>query len=242
MILGIFEKVEALIWFLAGIGIGLILFILVFGMAVLFASKKKKVIKSKENVSYEEDVIPLKENAIKEYKTEIEKIGELAKIFDISYDLANNIAKLFFPKSNTPILELSIDEVIDLAISVSNAFDDAIASDKLLNKVYSFDMTIGFLVSLKDQKIEIKSDLKEAKENIFSRLKNSIQNKFNDMKNKAIFKYLEWNHIIDRVSMLFINVTAAETYKAFDLKIYNKKSDIDVSIKDDIEIEEKELA
>ena len=53
---------------------------------------------------------------------------------------------------------------------------------------------------------------------------------------------LEWNHIIDRVSMLFINVTAAETYKAFDLKIYNKKSDIDVSIKDDIEIEEKELA
>ena len=40
--------------------------------------------------------------------------------------------------------------------------------------------------------------------------------------------------------MLFINVAAAETYKAFSMKIYHKEMEIDTSIKEEIEVNEKE--
>ena len=133
-----------------------------------------------------------------------------------------------------------MDEVISLAESLSIAFDKAISEDKTLKLVYNFNMTIGFLVGLKDKKLEIKSELKEAKENVFTRLKNTISSKVKSIQNKAIIKYLEWNHIIDRVSMLFINVAAAETYKAFSMKIYHKEMEIDTSIKEEIEVNEKE--
>jgi len=232
---------DTLILFLIGILIGALVFGFIFLIVMLSTRKKKNaIVKSKMDVEYERDVVPLKDLAIADYKSKIENLGDMAKIFDIAYRLSNDIAALFFPKSKTPILELSMDEVISLTESLGEAFDKAILEDKTLKLVYNFNMTIGFLVGLKDKKLEIKSELKEAKENIFTRLKNTITSKVKSIQNKAIIKYLEWNHIIDRVSMLFINVAAAETYKAFSMKLYHKEMDIDTSIKDDIEINEKE--
>ena len=232
---------DTLILFILGILIGAIVFGFIFLIVILSTRKKKNsIVKSKMDVEYERDVIPLKDAAIAEYKSKIENLGDMSKIFDIAYKLSNDISALFFPKSKTPILELSMDEVISLAESLSIAFDKAISEDKTLKLVYNFNMTIGFLVGLKDKKLEIKSELKEAKENVFTRLKNTISSKVKSIQSKAIIKYLEWNHIIDRVSMLFINVAAAETYKAFSMKIYHKEMEIDTSIKEEIEVNEKE--
>lgn len=234
---------DTLILFLIGIFIGAILFGLILLFIMLITHKKKNsIVKTKVDVSYEKDVLPLKEKSIEIYKDRIENLGDISKIFDITFDLANSIAALFFPKSKNPILELSLDEVINLAQSLSNAFDKAIDDDKTLKLAYNFNMTIGFLVGLKDKKLEIKSDLKEAKENVFSRLKKAITDKISSIKTKAIVKYLEWNHVIDRVSMLFINVAAAETYNAFSMKMYSKQTEIDTAIPDeDIIIEAEEI-
>lgn len=242
---------DSLILFILGIILGAIIFGLIFLIIMLSTRKNKKsIIKSKARVSYEADVVPIKDKYILKYQNDIEDIADIARIFDIAYKMSNDIATLFFPKSDKPLFELSLDEVIALAESLSDAFDKAVLEDKLLKKIYTMDskilkmvfkdgIKISTLYGLKDKRIEIESELKEAKENVFSRLKKNIINKVKGIGIKASIKYLEGSHIVDRISMLFINVAASETFKAFNKKIYNEDLDIDTSL-EDVDIEEIE--
>ncbi len=246
---------ELLIVLLIGILIGALVFGLALLIIYLMTHKKKiKIIKSDEEVSYD-DCLPIIEEYTNKYHTEISSVNDIAKIFDIVYNMSEDIASLFFPKSKNPLLELSIDEVIKFAQSFADSFDNAIYEDKLLKKIYTMDskvlnmffqdgIKISTLYGLKDKKIEISSELKEAKENVFSKLKKHVVDKIKGIGIRASVKYLEGSNITERICMLLINVCAAETYQAFSHKLYNKEVDIDTSIADEnIEIieEEKEL-
>ncbi len=240
--------------------IGILVGVLVFGLALLIIyfmthKKKIKIIKSDEEVTYN-DILPIILEYTKKYQDEILSVSELVKIFDIVYNMAEDIASLFFPKSKNPLLELSIDEVIEFAISFADSFDKSIYEDKLLKKIYTMDskvlkkffgdgIKISTLYGLKDKRIEISSELKEAKDNVFSKLKMHMINKIKGIGIKASVKYLEGSNITERICKLLINVCAAETYKAFSHKVYDKEIDVDTSLEDeDIKIveEEKEIA
>ena len=93
---------DTLILFILGILIGAIVFGFVFLIVILSTRKKKNsIVKSKMDVEYERDVIPLKDAAIAEYKSKIENLGDMSKIFDIAYKLSNDISALFFSASST---------------------------------------------------------------------------------------------------------------------------------------------
>lgn len=243
---------ELLIILLIGIFIGALVFGLVLLIIYLMTHKKKvKIIKSNEEVAYE-DCLPIVLEYTKKYREEIQSMNDLVKIFDIVYDMSIEIARKFFPKSKAPLLELSIDEVIKLASSFADSFDKAIYEDKLLKKIYTMDskvlkmffqdgIKISMLYGLKDKRIEISSELKEAKENMFSKFKKRFVDKIKGIGIKASVKYLEGSNITERICMLFINVCAAQTYQAFSHKVYDKDVLVDTSIEDDfVEIKEEE--
>lgn len=231
---------KSVLIFLIGLGIGLLLFGLVF-LILLMSTRRNRmyVVKSKEQVS-SEDATRLVDKAIEKFYIETAEVGTNQFIVakDISFDLMEDISRLFFPKSKRPLYELSVDEIVELVTTVADNIERRLDSNKATK--WAKRIKISTLVSIGDEKINNKSELKktESKASYISKLSSFIIKKVNDVKAAVVKKGLNMFHVVPKVCELIIHICGEECYKVFAKKL-ELNTEIDTGI-DNIVIEEKD--
>lgn len=146
-------QIPNLIYFLVGISLGILLFFITFLIVYLISKSKPK---HEDNVN---------EIMIKpEYKTIIEtKIDEfeifykdcsitekLTGIYRVAYTMMSEIAQLYYPNSNDPIFEVSIERLVDFLSYFKNRLN-LIVDDLFVDKL-SLVESIGRF-KIKDAKL-----------------------------------------------------------------------------------------
>lgn len=234
--IGIFKiDYTLLIIFFIGILIGLLIFGVVFLILRLSNRKNKSyTIFSKLEID-ESNTQALIDKALEEFNERNDKHD--TPIFSICYDVCKKLlmdmAKLYFPKSKYPLLELSIDEAKEMLNSVSQKVDyeienyhvvgsDAFLTNKVNNMAINFvkKKTIGEVMTMVSKPQDDDSPLKKKDNAILSVFKRS----FNSMKTAILNKGLNTFEILPNLSRKVICIVGEEAKKAFSKKIYNNQS------------------
>ncbi|MGM9971877.1 MAG: hypothetical protein ACI35W_05665 [Anaeroplasmataceae bacterium] len=235
--IGIFNiDYTLIILFFIGIAISAILFGIVFLILKLSTKNKNFMIKSKAKVSEETGKLILDE-AISDY-LEIMKTSDKSNFVvckDVAFKLINDIALIFFPKSKSPVFELSIDELVKLVKTVGNNIEEKL-NDGLITKALKGKLTIATIMGLTEKKSVVEeSPIEKNKNKFWNSIGNAIKSGVNKAKASLTNFALKKFDIMNKVCILIIQIVGEETFKAFYLKVYNDESNIDVGIDETLE-------
>lgn len=121
---------ENLFIFFMGIIVGFIIcgiiYLIIFFKSMKETSKINEKAYNEENVVKTEEVNKLIKGAKDQYKEDGKDNNistKLNVIKDISWNLLNDIAKLYYPESDHPVFELSVDELIKLSNYITEKVD-----------------------------------------------------------------------------------------------------------------------
>ncbi len=220
--------------FLLGILSGFVLFAVIYVYFIVRGKSldEKSLVQSVENVDSEElrALIVDKQDAFKRmHKKQDKGLGKL--VFDLSYELVEEISGYYFPDSKYPMLELSVDEMIDLNHYITKRIDGILEQPLLKN-------TRGVRVTRIVQLFERKKQLEDKK--IVKAIRNRKVNRAMKVTLGAInvfnpaywFRKLVVNTSVDfvtkRVALMIIGVVGEETSKVYSKKLFDKDIEFDV--------------
>lgn len=238
--LGIFNiDFGTIISFLVGAVMGFIILLLVYALAVISSLHTKNFISKtdKDDLTTQEvkDMVARTQKSYKD-KTLRKDISRINHCFSLSKDLAYGIAVRFYPESNYPFLELSINEITLLTGYITSRVDEILnhRGIRMLRK-----LKISTIVNLSSKT----KDIEESK--AFQTTKTISQNL-----NKAkyvldVINPLKWgrklvvdriiNLIIDRICLVIISIVGEETYKIYSKKVFHKEVEVDTGTSDLLE-------
>lgn len=223
---------QTLLPFFLGIFFGFIIFFLVYFIVVL--SSLKKTEKNASNVVLEVDdeiISNLVLNAKNKYIEESTYTNAARKIEclkECCWDLINDIAKTYYPKSKHPLFELSIDEFLILVNYISNRIDSLFQS-KLLRKIK--DIKLSSIVSIID--IKKKYDENAAAKKAVKAASGAANvwkflNYFNPVYLiKKTFLDGTFNIILNKIAVKIIEVVADETAKVYSKNVFKSNPEND---------------
>lgn len=237
--IGIIEiDYKTLLIFILGLIAGLLIFGIAFLIIMLSTRRNKDyVIRSSVNVSAD-DANALIKSTVEDFRLAIK--DKESKIFvitwDMSKDLMNNMAKLFFPNKKRPLFELSIDELIGLLNTTADNIDKRLDERFLLKAVKNKRLSTFVLKA--EKKTENVSVLKEEKNksSVLRKMTSVIGDKIKNIGKQFSKKAIELTGVVPSACELIIHVCGEECYKVFAQKI--KQDDTIDSGIDKIEIAE----
>ncbi len=223
-----------LVNFLLGILSGFILFTVTYIYFIIRGKNldEQSIVQSVENVDQEElkTLILDKQAQFKKMNRKHPKgLGKF--VFDLSYELVEEISGYYFPKSKYPMLELSVDEMIELNHYITQRLDGILDQPLLKN---TRNIRITRIVQL----FEKKKQLEERK--VVKAMRNKTVNKAFKVTMGAInvfnpaywFRKLVVNTSVDfitkRVSLMVIGVVGEETSKIYSKKLFDKDIEFDL--------------
>lgn len=221
--------------FILGIVVGFILCFLIY--LLIFVISIKRDTKNVDTLIIDDDVI---KQTIENYKDKYfkemnsKKTSEkIANLKNISWDLIQEIARIYYPNSQYPLFELSVEELISLDYYIMRRIEK-IFSGKVLSKIKK--MKIASVVRLLDMKKKYeeskvvrtaeKIKLKPIAKGIWTTL-----NFFNPVYwvRKLMFD-IPYNIITNKISSTIIEVIGVETSNIYSKKAFIKE-DVDEEIK-----------
>lgn len=238
--LGIFNiDFATIISFLIGAIMGFIILLLVYALAVISSLHSKNFITKtdKDDLTTQEvkDMVLRTQKSYKD-KTLRKDISRIHHCYSLSKDLAYGIAVRFYPESNYPFLELSVNELTLLTGYITSRVDELLNHKgiRMLRK-----LKISTIVNLSSKT----KDIEESK--AFQTTK-TISQSLN--KTKYVFDLinpLKWgrklivdriiNLIIDKICIVIISIVGEETYKIYSKKVFHKDVELDTGTADLIE-------
>lgn len=222
---------STIISFLVGILMGFIILLLLYALVVVLSIRTKDFINKTQNDDLTTaEVKDMVLNTQKSYKDKALR-GETSRInycYALSKDLAYAIAVRYYPKSNHPFLELSVNEITMLTNYVTKRIDEILSRRgiRLLRK-----LKISTIVNISFKKKEIEESkafqTTMAISQNLNRLKYvlNVMNPLNWARKLIIDKFL--NIIVDQICLVVIAVVGEETYKIYSKKVFNKDVEID---------------
>lgn len=235
---------DNLVVLLLGAIIGALIAFFIYITVVLLSFKKeeKKIQVSKSTIDLEkiERFVKSAKNQFlseSDGKTTNEKIKDVG---DISWNLINDIAREYFPKSKYPIYELSIDELLTLNHYITNRVDSLFKGT--LVKPFK-KLKLAYVLELLDMKKKIDENkaVKTA-----SKLKTpwkvtwSVLNVFNPVYwvNKLVIS-TSIIAITNKIGGIIIEVVGDETNKVYSKAVFNVEKTLDIEIEKEIQQLEK---
>lgn len=227
--------------FLIGLGVGFVIFALVYLLLVLLSlNKKKYVIKSQINDVSDEEIKKIildAQNAFKDKKLK----GEDAMIgycYNLSKDLVIHIASRFFPNSKHPVFELSIDELILLANYISLRVDEILSKRGL--RVFR-KLKISTIVGWTDVKKTIDENpiVKATKKYKISETLTAAKKVINVINPlwwaKRFISTASMNLLLKKVCLVIMGIIGEETYKIYSKSVFDKDVTIDSGVEEIVE-------
>lgn len=223
-----------LINFLLGIMSGFILFTITY---VYFLVRGKNldtslIHKPKVDVNEEElktMILDKQDTFKKRYKKENEKIGKV--VFDLSYELMDEISHYYFPNSKYPMLELSVNEIITLNQYITERIDKILDQPILKN---TRNIRITKIVQAYELKksIDQKKVIKAVKSKPVKKTVKVALTALNVMNPAYWFRKLVINTSMDfvtkKICLMIIGVVGEETSKVYSKKLFDKDLDFDL--------------
>lgn len=239
--------ISSLVAFFIGVFVGCALLALVYSILVVSSLKSKKYI-AKSNVIEvtDEEIKEIINNAKKTYSDKNLKGAKssIGHCTTVCGNLITDIARKFFPKSKRPLAELTIDEILELSIYVSNRINSIIDRPglRLLKK-----LKLSTVLALGDAKkvVEDSSLMKLTKKYKLKKVFDAVVGVLN------IFNPVYWarrlfiNTAIDiavnRLCISVIGIVGEETYKIYSKRVFEEERYIDTNIGDIVESIEEQL-
>lgn len=229
--------------FIIGIVIGFALCFLIYLLVFVISIKKdsKNISDSETNEISDEEIRIIIENCKNKYKEEVSSKKTSEKLTDLksmSWDLINDIARTYYPNSQYPLFELSIEELISLDYYIMKRIEK-IFSGKVLSKVKKMKISsIAHLLDMKKKydenrivKATEKMKIKPVAKGLWTAL--NFLNPVYWVK-KLMFD-IPYNMIVNKISSTIIEVIGVETSN-----IYSKKAFIEEDIETNKAIKEIE--
>lgn len=252
MYLGIIEGVRAffrnlfskfsfdnLIILIFGIVFGFLLCFLIYFTFVLASLKKeeKQVSVNRDKISMEkvERFIRSAKNQFlvdSAAKTTQEKINDVK---EISWNLINDIAREYFPNSNYPIYELSIDEIMVLNHYITNRIDSLFKGPVL--KPFK-KVRLAYVLKLIDmkKKIDESKAVKAAQKlNKPWKITLSVFNIFNPVYwVKKLMISTTLITVTNKIGAIIIEVVGEETNKVYSKSVFNVEKSANIEVEKSI--------
>lgn len=248
--LWIFEiDFSTIISFLIGIVMGFILLFLIYALLVISSMRSKEFVTKTENDDLTtQEVKDMVKDAQVSYKDKAirKDTTRFSHCFNLSKELAYNIASRYYPKSKNPLLELSVNELTMLTNYITGRVDE-ILNRRGIRILRQTKLITIVELSTKAKEIEqsdaFKNTMKVGK--VANKIKNvvSIINPLNWGRRLIVDRIV--NMIIDKICVVIISIVGEETYKIYSKKVFNKEVEIDTNVEaelDDLSISIKEAA
>lgn len=234
--------------FLIGLGVGFVIFALVYLLLILLSlNKKKYVIKSQINDVSDEEIKKIILDAQKAFKDKKLK-GEDTMIgycYNLSKDLVIHIASRFFPNSKHPVFELSIDELILLANYISLRVDEILSKRGL--RIFR-KLKISTIVGWTDVKKTIDENpiVKATKKYKISETLTAAKKVINVINPlwwaKRFISTASMNLLLKKVCLVIMGIIGEETYKIYSKSVFDKDVSLDSGVNEIVEeIENEDL-
>lgn len=228
-----FSLKEYIAPFLAGVTVGFLLFLL-FYVLFIFVSFRKKQKESLGHVEIDnekiERIILSSKNRFNEessMKPVNQKFGELG---EISWEMIQDIASVYYPESKYPVYELSSDEFLQLIHYITNRID-SLLSGRIFSKMRKYKLSTVFtLIDAKKKYDETKIAKAAKKANIsgIGKVLNVIihsVNPFHWLKKAMIdFPFIK---VSNKIALVIIDIVAEETVKVYSKNAF-KEEDIEL--------------
>ena len=222
-----------LVNFLLGILSGFILFTIVYIYFIIRGRGIDQVLTRQPNETVDQEALRQliidKQNAFKEKKKSGSPVGKLT--FDLSYELIEDIATYYYPKSKYPMLELSVDEMLTLNHYIIQRIEKILETPILKN---TRNIRITKIVRMYETKkaLEDKKLIKAAKSKTVQKSIKYTLGAINVFNPAYWFRKLVINRSVDfmstKVSLMVISVVGEETTKVYSKKLFDKEIDFDL--------------
>ena len=221
--------------FLAGVLTGFILLGLIYLISCLYSLKKKSIKINKEiNNITETDI----KKIIFKYQDAFNDEKKRRKTVPIDffkstiYDLMNEIAGKFYPKSKRPLTELSLNELILLDEYIVNKINDLL-SKKGLSLFRNLKLsTITLLIEKKDY-LDNHKIVKTAKKYKFKEIYDVLLTVLNVINPYFWFKKLVVNPtiniLVNKIFLICYSIIGEETYKIYSKQAFTME---DIKLKE----------
>ena len=162
------------------------------------------------------------------------KLGNqnVAKLtFELSYELIEEISKYFFPESKYPMLELSVNELLNLNHYITNRLDDILDKPILKN---TKNLQITKIMSMYDKKRAIEQNklIKAAKKYKVGKIVKYGAAAINVVNPVYWFRKLVINTSVDvmtrKVCLVVIGIVGEETTKVYSKKLFDVPVELNV--------------
>jgi len=228
--------ITSLISFFVGIFVGCALLCLVYVILVLFSLKSKKYVITGPNQNVtDEEIKCIIDNSTQAFKDKELKgaKGTIAYTKDICISLVKDISRKYYPKSKRPFAELSIDEVLKLAIYVSNRINELVDRPalRLLKKIkVSTILSLGDAKKVIDDSELAKLTKKYQVKKVFNTVKGALNivNPVYWIKKGLIDTSLDI--ALKKVCECVIGIVGEETFKVYSKRVFNEERIIDTGV------------
>lgn len=228
-----------LIPFIVGIVIGFALCFLIYLLVFVISIKKDtKNINEIENSNAvkDEDISRIIENYKARYKDEVssKKTNEkLTELKSMSWELINDIARNYYPNSQYPLLELSIEELISLDYYIMKKIEK-IFSGKVLSKVKKMKLSsVAHILDMK-KKYEENKIVKASEKMKVKPIMKGFWTAINFLNPvywvKKLMFDIPYNMIVNKISCTIIEVIGVETSNIYSKKAFVDDSEVNKAI------------
>lgn len=233
-----------LIAFLIGIGIGFILCLLCYLLIILVdfkkeeAKAKKVVIKVDDKVI--EDIITNEKNRYKLESANLKASGKILALRESCENLIIDIAKTYYPESKHPVLEISVEELIELDYYIMEKIEK-IFNRRVVKKIKGLRLVkiINIIDKTKvvtDNKV-VKATSKPTK--VIWKVVNIINPVY---WGKKAVSHFSVNILLNKIVLTLIDIVGNETSRVYSKGIFVKDDDeyIEEFLESDMEEEEQD--
>lgn len=222
---------------ITGIAIGFVICAFIYLVIVLISLKKneKDDIVHKIDIENEElkRVIRSARNQYYEESSNSPLNQKIVDIRDISWRLINDISKLYYPKSDYPIYELSIDEFMKLNHYITNRVDSLFKGRILISFKKIKISQILKLIDLK-KKIDENKIVKVAKKAKVPGLYKATMTVLNIFNPAYWVKKLMINTTLsvgtNKIASTIIDIVGEETIKVYSKSVFDKEKIIESDV------------
>ena len=154
-------------------------------------------------------------------------------IKNISWDLVNDIAKIYYPESKYPIYELSIDELIKLGFYITEKID-RVFEGKIIGKTRNIKISHLMTFIEKKKQVEDSKIIKASKKaNVggVAKLASTVINFVNPaywVKKAVIGTTLSLG--TNKVANIIIDIVGQETAKVYSKNLFDNNNELDKEI------------
>ena len=228
--------IASLISFIIGIVAGCALLALIYAILVVSSLKSKKYIVKGNVVDVtDEMILEIVNNAKKAFSDKKIKGAKstIGHCWTVCSNMVLEIATKFFPKSKHPAAELTVDEILQLCVYVSNRVNEIIDRPALrlvkglkLSTILSLGDAKKFIDDSPLMKLTKKYKIKQVFGKIFGFL--NILNPVYWIRRLSLNTTLDF--AVSKLCLTIIGIVGEETYKIYSKRVFDEERTIDTEV------------